>query len=51
MKEREEMGLDIDDQTEDQGTMLDKAFSQKALSFAQKSITELEQFEVYFDQL
>ena len=31
---KEEMGLDMDDEKDDQGTTLDSAFSQKALSFA-----------------
>ncbi len=48
---KEQMGLDMDDENAEQGTMLDSAFSQKALTFAQKSITELEQFDAYFNQL
>ncbi len=48
---KEQMGLDMDDENDEQGTMLDSVFSQKALTFAQKSITELEQFDAYFNQL
>lgn len=44
------MGIDIDDeQFGDTGINLDSLFSSKALAFCQKSINELDRFEVYFD--
>ena len=52
IKTSEEMGIDIDDeQFGDTGINLDSLFSSKALAFCQKSINELDRFEVYFDQL
>ena len=47
------MGLDIDDPEfgGEQNIALDMIFSMKALAFCQKSISEIERFDAYFDQL
>ena len=45
------MGLDIDDPEfgGEQNIALDMIFSMKALAFCQKSISEIERFDAYFD--
>ena len=45
------MGLETSEPLEAQTVALDGVFAQKSLSFAQKAIGELEQFDVFFDNL
>ena len=51
MKLNEEMGFEMDHSIDEQGISLDPGFAHKAQSFAEKSITELEQFDIFFTQL
>ena len=45
-KMREEMGVGLDEEAEDEGVTLDSVFAQKAQTFCQRAVGELERFEV-----
>jgi len=43
--------MDIDASLDESGVTLDPVFSQKTLSFAQKSLAEIDHFDIFFTQL